>query len=244
MSAEPARDAQRRSLVSRLRDRNGSDDSRPHLVVCGGDALVYTLAEELSNAGHRVRLTVVVPPRLRADVPDLTALRGVRVIRAERLDEATFVAAGLTGADALALVMSDDVVNLHAALCAQAIEPNLRLVIRMLNSALGHGVRKLFASCAVLSDAAMAAPAFVAAALGEVAPTHFRHAGRSPRPTAPARSTYCPPSRNRASPGPPTSCWPRPPAARWGRPWPRRRSSAAAGAGARSPCWAGRSGPR
>src|SRR6201995_5495949 len=75
--------------------------------------------------------------------------------------------------------MSDDVVNLHAALCAQAVEPNLRLVIRMVNTALGQGVRKLFASCAVLSDAAMAAPAFVAAALGEVAPTHFRHAGRT-----------------------------------------------------------------
>jgi Trk K+ transport system NAD-binding subunit len=164
--------------VSRLRDRNG-DDNRPHFVVCGGDALVYTLAEELSNAGNRIRLTVVVPPRLRPDVPDLAQLRGVRVIRAERLDEATFASLGLAGADALALVMPDDVVNLHAALCAQAIEPNVRLVIRMVNTALGAGVRKLFASCAVMSDAAMAAPAFVAAALGEVAPTHFRHAGRT-----------------------------------------------------------------
>lgn len=179
MGAEPSRDQQRRSLVSRLRDRNGDADVRPHFVVCGGDALVYTLAEELSNSGHRIRLTVIVPPRLRPDVPDLIQLRGVRVIRAERLDEATFQSAGLAGADSLALIMADDVVNLHAALCAQAVEPNLRLVIRMVNTTLGQGVRKLFASCAVLSDAAMAAPAFVAATLGEVAPTHFRHAGRT-----------------------------------------------------------------
>jgi Trk K+ transport system NAD-binding subunit len=178
MTAEPSRDVPRRSLVSRLRDRNGGD-ARPHFVVCGSDALVYTLVEELSKAGHRIRLTVVVPPRLRSDVPDPTQLNDVRVVRAERLDESTFQSVGLTGADALALVMPDDVVNLHAALCAQAVEPNLRLVIRMVNTALGHGVRKLFASCAVLSDAAMAAPAFVAAALGEVAPTHFRHAGRT-----------------------------------------------------------------
>jgi Trk K+ transport system NAD-binding subunit len=178
MTAEPSREAPRRSLVSRLRDRNGGD-ARPHFVVCGSDALVYTLVEELSKAGHRVRLTVVVPPRLRSDVPDLTQLNDVRVVRAERLDESTFQSVGLTGADALALVMPDDVVNLHAALCAQAVEPNLRLVIRMVNTALGQGIRKLFASCAVLSDAAMAAPAFVAAALGEVAPTHFRHAGRT-----------------------------------------------------------------
>ena len=178
MTAEPSREAPRRSLVSRLRERNGGD-ARPHFVVCGSDALVYTLVEELSKAGHPVRLTVVVPPRLRSDVPDLTQLNDVRVVRAERLDESTFQSVGLTGADALALVMPDDVVNLHAALCAQAVEPNLRLVIRMVNTALGQGIRKLFASCAVLSDAAMAAPAFVAAALGEVAPTHFRHAGRT-----------------------------------------------------------------
>jgi Trk K+ transport system NAD-binding subunit len=176
MSAEAS--LPRRSLVARLRDRNDGD-GRPHLVVCGSDALVYTLAEELSNAGHRIRLTVIVPPRLRSDVPDLAQVRGVKVIRAERLDEGTFQTAELAGADALALVMPDDVVNLHAALCAQAVEPNLRLVIRMVNTALGQGIRKLFASCAVLSDAAMAAPAFVAAALGEVAPTHFRHAGRT-----------------------------------------------------------------
>jgi Trk K+ transport system NAD-binding subunit len=177
MTADPTRDVSRRSLVARFRDRNGSD-VQPHFVVCGSDALVYTLAEELANAGHRIRITVIVPKRLRSDVPDLSQLR-VNVIHAERLDEGTFQAAGLAGADALALVMPDDVVNLHAALCAQAVEPDLRLVIRMVNTALGQGVRKLFASCAVLSDAAMAAPAFVAAALGEVAPTHFRHAGRT-----------------------------------------------------------------
>ncbi|GAA3931350.1 potassium channel family protein [Actinoplanes auranticolor] len=176
MAVEPAREPPGRSLVSRLR-RNA--DTRPHFVVCGADALVYTVAEELANAGHRIRLTVIVPAELRADVPDLATLRGVRVIRADRLDERTFRSAGLAGAAALALVMPDDVVNLHAALCAQAVEPDLRLVIRMFNTGLGYGVRRLFADCAVLSDAAMAAPAFVAASLGEVAPTHVRLAGRT-----------------------------------------------------------------
>ena len=167
--------------MSRLQHRltqNGSD-GRPHFVICGADALVYTLAEELASAGRRLRITVVVPHRLRGDVPDLTSLRGVRVIRADRLDERAFKAAGLAGAAALALVMPDDVVNLHAALCAQAVEPDLRLVIRMFNTGLGYGIRRLFDDCAVLSDATMSAPAFVAAALGEVAPTHFRHAGRT-----------------------------------------------------------------
>ena len=181
MSAEQTRDVLRRSLMSRLQHRltqNGSD-GRPHFVICGSDALAYTLAEELSNSGHRIRITVVMPHKLPKEVPDLANLRGVRVVRANRLDEGAFRAAGLTGAAALALVMPDDVINLHAALCAQAVEPDLRLVLRMFNTGLGYGVRKLFDDCAVLSDAAMSAPAFVAAALGEVAPTHFRHAGRT-----------------------------------------------------------------
>jgi Trk K+ transport system NAD-binding subunit len=101
------------------------------------------------------------------------------VIHAERLDEQAFRDAGLAGATALALVMPDDMVNLHAALCARAVEGDLRLVVRMFNTSLGFGVKKLFADCAVMSDAAMAAPAFVASALGEVAPTHFRYAGRT-----------------------------------------------------------------
>ena len=196
MAVDPFRAGNRRSLVSRLREqlpRNG--DPRPHFVVCGADALVYTVAEELATAGHRVRLTVIVPPKLRGDVPDLTALRGVRVLRSDRLDERTFRTAGLAGADALALVGPDDVVNLHAALCAQAVEPDLRLVIRMFNSGLSSGVRRLFVDSAVLSDAAMAAPAFVAAALGEVAPTHVRLPGRTvhiaQRADVPARNVIC-----------------------------------------------------
>lgn len=149
-------------------------------MVCGSDALVFTLADELATSG-RLRLTVITPPDLRPGVPDLAVLRaqGVKVITAARLDERTFRDAGLAGADALALVMPDDMVNLHAALCARAVEGDLRLVIRMFTTGLAFGVRRLFADCAVLSDAAMAAPAFVAAALGEVAPTHFRYAART-----------------------------------------------------------------
>jgi Trk K+ transport system NAD-binding subunit len=179
VATEPSKEVNRRSLVSRLRERD--DDSRPHFVVCGADALVYTLADELANSGHRVRLTVIIPTEVRPDVPDFADLRarGVRVLHADRLDERTFRDAGLADAAALALVMPDDMVNLHAALCAREVEGDLRLVVRMFNTGLGYGVKKLFADCAVLSDAAMAAPAFIAAALGEVAPTHFRYAGRT-----------------------------------------------------------------
>lgn len=180
MSVDPKRDRARRSLIARFRDGlTPEDDGLPHYVVCGSDPLVYTVVEELVGNGRAGRVTAIVPPRLRVDVPDPAELPGVRVVRAERLDERVFRSAGLAGAAALALVHPDDVTNIHAALCAQDVEPRLRLVLRMFNSSLGNNVKRLFPDCAVLSDAAMAAPAFVAAALGEVAPTYFRHAGRT-----------------------------------------------------------------
>ncbi|MEU7618590.1 NAD-binding protein [Micromonospora rifamycinica] len=177
--AEPLRDRARRATGWRLR-MNG--DSRPHYVVCGTDPLTYWVVRALLGtelAHGRVRITLVVPERRRSDGPDGRDVDGVQVVRADRLDEATFRRAGLAGADGLALLHQDDVGNMHAALCAQEVEPQLRLVVRMFNTSLANGLRQLFPDSAVLSDASMAAPAFVAAALGEVAPTHFRHGGRT-----------------------------------------------------------------
>ncbi|GLW33857.1 potassium transporter TrkA [Actinoplanes regularis] len=156
-------------------------DTRPHLVVCGSDALVWTLADELANSRHRIRLTVITPREIRPDVPDLRVLteRGVELRHADRLDEPAFRDAGLAGASALALVMPDDMVNLQAAFCAHEIEEKLRVVVRMFNTGLAGSVSRIFPDHVVLSDAEMAAPAFVAAALGEVAPTHFRRGDRT-----------------------------------------------------------------
>ncbi|WKU02713.1 potassium channel protein [Micromonospora sp. HUAS LYJ1] len=177
--AEPLRDRARRATGWRLR-MNG--DTRPHYVVCGGDPLAYWVVRALlgTDLAHgRVRITLVVPERRRSEGPDGRDVDGVQVVRADRLDEATFRRAGLAGADGLALLHQDDVGNMQAALCAQEVEPRLRLVVRMFNTSLANGLRQLFPDSAVLSDASMAAPAFVAAALGEVAPTHFRHGGRT-----------------------------------------------------------------
>ncbi|WP_203857799.1 NAD-binding protein [Plantactinospora mayteni] len=189
----------RRAFETRLRDglrTNG--DNRPHYVVCGQDALaVHLVAELLGNdpQGSGIRVTVVVPYRRRPDGPDIRSIRGVRVIQSDRLDEETFKTAGLVGATGLALLHQDDVGNIHAALCAQEVEPDLRVVLRMFNMSLGNGIRQLFPNSAVLSDASMAAPAFVAAALGEIAPSYFRHGGRTlfvaPRAEVRAEQVVC-----------------------------------------------------
>jgi Trk K+ transport system NAD-binding subunit len=151
---------------------------RRHLVVCGDDPLTYRLVDELVT-GYRAEVTVIMPNRRRNQGPQISRLSMVRIVESERLDGDAFRRAQLATASGLALVQQDDVGNINAALQAQEINPGVRLVIRMFNMSLGNGIRQLFPDCAVLSDASMAAPAFVAAALGEVDPLHVRLPGRT-----------------------------------------------------------------
>jgi Trk K+ transport system NAD-binding subunit len=151
---------------------------RDHLVVCGGDSLAFRLVEELT-VRYGERVTVIMPAADRGYGPQLARLPGVRIIERAEVDRGALLEADLGGARGLALLAQDDLGNFHAALRAQEINPALRLVISIFNTGLGDRIRTFFADCAVLSESAMAAPAFVAAALGEPAPSHVRLSGRT-----------------------------------------------------------------
>jgi Trk K+ transport system NAD-binding subunit len=169
-------DEPRRVVVARLNPAGGTR-TRPYFVVCGDDPLAHRLVEELTTR-YGAEVTVILTSKRRNHGPQIAKLPGVRVIEAERLDSDTFQAARVGTAAALALTQQDDVGNIHAALTAQALNRHLRLVIRMFNMSLGENIRGLFADCAVISDAEMAAPAFVAGALGEIVPTYLQLFGR------------------------------------------------------------------
>jgi Trk K+ transport system NAD-binding subunit len=124
-------------------------------------------------------VTVILPSVEKNHGPRIAALPKVRVIEAPELSEGAFLAAGVEQASAVALVGQDDVGNIHAALRAQELNSELRLVIRFFNMSLGRRIRTLFPGCTVLSDAATAAPSFVAGALGELAPSYVRLPGRT-----------------------------------------------------------------
>jgi Trk K+ transport system NAD-binding subunit len=109
----------------------------------------------------------------------MAAMPGVQVLERAELTADAFIDAGLTAARGLAILHQDDLGNFHAALRAQELSPRLRLVIAIFNAGLGERIRSFFADCAVLSEAQMAAPSLVAAALGEPAPSHVRMASRT-----------------------------------------------------------------
>ena len=149
-------------------DRRGD-----HLIVCGDGPLAYRITEELTfRYGERV--TVILPSRQRNYGPQISALPQVRVLEHPELSIQAFADAGVQSARALAVVWQDDVGNFHAGLRAQELNPALRLVLAIFNRRLGDHIRLLFPDCTVLSGTAMSAPSFIAAALGEPAPSHVR----------------------------------------------------------------------
>ncbi|MDF9816698.1 Trk K+ transport system NAD-binding subunit [Streptomyces sp. SPB162] len=157
-----------------------------HMVVCGDDALAYRLVHELSGV-YGTHVTALVPSLERNHAPriaELGLLPGVSLTVLEALDpdEATLRAAGVDRAVAVALTYEDDQTNIHAALRARRLNPDVRLVIRMFNRKLGRHLGEMLerasaarspqprwsdidASITVLSDADTAAPALVAAAV-------------------------------------------------------------------------------
>src|SRR5215469_16934687 len=149
-----------------------------HFIVCGDGPLAHRIAYELTSR-YDEEVVVILPDRSKNHGPQVSALSGVTVLERPELTSETFTEAGVTSARALALVREDDLGNFHAGLRAQELNPDLRLVVAIFNTSLGERIRTFFTDCAVLSESAMAAPSFVAAALSEPTPSHVRLAGRT-----------------------------------------------------------------
>ncbi|WP_069811328.1 NAD-binding protein [Streptomyces sp. TP-A0874] len=156
------------------------------MIVCGDSSLAHRLTLELS-AVYGEQVTVILPSVRERHGPQIAALarrRGlpVNIVQSDTLDDTALSDAGVERAVALALTDSDDQENIHAALRARRLNPELRLVIKLFNRNLGRrledllerasavrapdlGLREIDATTSVLSDADTAAPSLVAAAI-------------------------------------------------------------------------------
>jgi Trk K+ transport system NAD-binding subunit len=151
---------------------------RDNLIVCGEDPLACRVIEELTTT-YGESVTVLLRSQDQGQGPRIAGLPRVRVLERAELNDDAFTVARVQSARALALLRQDDLGNFHAALRAQELNPDLRLVVAMFNTSLGERMHTFFRDCAVLSGSSMSAPSFVAAALGEPAPSHVRVAART-----------------------------------------------------------------
>ncbi|GHJ35972.1 NAD(P)-binding protein [Streptomyces sp. TS71-3] len=174
------------TAVGRTFGERDGGEARGHMVVWGDNALAQRLIRELA-AVYGQDVTVVLPSLTSGHGPRIAQLVrdprvSVRAVEALEPDERALREAGIETATALALTSGDDQANIHVALRARRINPEVRLVIRLFNRALGHHVEGLLdravktrnptlassavdVSTTVLSDAETAAPSLVAAAV-------------------------------------------------------------------------------
>ncbi|WP_133984991.1 NAD-binding protein [Kribbella voronezhensis] len=176
---EPAAQSRRRGKAQ-TRTATPTPDRRG-VVVCGSDRTMLRVVTELVGSGEHV--TAVVNPASRhfERIGELGAqVMGVRVV-----SESVLRRAGIDSADgkpstarALVLLDADDVHNVHTALTARDMDPDLKIVIQMVNPRLGGQLHNLLGDCVVIAGPSLAAPAFVADALEDDELTWFEVGGR------------------------------------------------------------------
>ncbi|WP_121160411.1 potassium channel protein [Micromonospora pisi] len=152
-----------------------------HFIVWGDNPLARRLVAELMDTYH-APVTVIVGSMSAGQAPEIAGLRPENddpalrpvVVVAPRLNQEVLRYAGVDRAAALALVGRDDIDNVDAAMMAREVSPTVRIVVRIFNPILGEGVAAMLGDCDVLSGSEIAAPAFVAAALGDDTPRYVR----------------------------------------------------------------------
>ena len=157
-------------------DSEDGASRRDHYIVCGLNGLGLRLAEHLHELGAEV--VVVTGETTRSHVAALRAL-GITVVEGAHDEEVSLQQAGITTARALAFVADDDIGNLRGALTAGRLNEELRVVLRLYNEDLGDRIKTLFDDCIILSQSAITAPFFAAAALGEADGDRIALAGRA-----------------------------------------------------------------
>jgi Trk K+ transport system NAD-binding subunit len=137
--------------------------ARDHVVLCGaGDVGLRTL-RALVALGERV---VVVERE--AGHPHLEAARelAAAVVVADATREETLRNAGLGAARALVCATDDDLTNLKISIASRRIVPDIHLVLRIFDRAFAARLERRLGIDVALSSSELAAPGFVAAAVG------------------------------------------------------------------------------
>ncbi len=145
------------------------------VLVCGLGHVGYRIAEGLHALGRQV---IGVDRNSSPLAQRLTDL-GVPVYTADFTQRQALLECDVHRAEAVVICSSEDLTNLEAALQARDLNPKARLVVRIFDENLGRRLDQRLGFQAVISTSAVAAPAFVSAALGVHLTQSVEIAGRA-----------------------------------------------------------------
>ena len=150
---------------------------RDHVVLCGLGTVGYRVLNGLRTQEEPVAVleqdsTNRFLPLVRAGGPETPV-----VVGDARLHE-SLTLANVAAARCIICATSDDMANIQTALNARQINPRIRVVLRAFDVQTAQQVAETFGFEVALSASALAAPTFVAAALGQSVTQAFRLAGQ------------------------------------------------------------------
>lgn len=135
-----------------------------HILLCGLGKVGFSILELLHGLGERV---VVITREIPADWAARAESMSARIIRGDARAEGALLKAGLCQAAALIVATDNDLTNIEVTLDAHRLAPEVPVVLRLYDTDLAERVKRDMPVRAVLNAADLAAPAFVAAALGD-----------------------------------------------------------------------------
>jgi len=133
-----------------------------HVIVCGMGRVGFRVVRWLLDLGAEVVVIESIPTN-----PFIDQIRawGVPVIIADARRPEVLTDAGVMTCSAICPITGDDLVNLAMATEARALRSDLKVVLRTFDERLGANLQAGFDIHTAFSAAALAAPAFAAAAM-------------------------------------------------------------------------------
>lgn len=135
-----------------------------HVVVFGFHGVARRIVRQLHSTGYRV---VVVENDATPAEREAIARYGAHYLPGFRQSEGTLEAAGVERAHAVVCATNDDLRNIELALLVRERSTRVRIVVQMANAAVGRALETVTHPGAVLEVAALAAPSFVNAVIGQ-----------------------------------------------------------------------------
>lgn len=146
-----------------------------HYIVCGMGHVGRRVALLLRRLGYTVAAVYDQAPDewlCEADQAGVIRLQG------DARNDRLLLKAGVARARGIIAATDRDMVNLSVALDGLQANPEIAAVVRLYDQELGHQIQSSLNARQVLSASALAAPVFVAAALGQEAIAYFDYLGR------------------------------------------------------------------
>lgn len=142
-------------------------DMKPRIIVCGLGRTGYKIFSLLKQQGALVVGISDSPVEvLRERLHGLDVEHETDVVVGDLRSAGTLLAAGVKEAHTLVLATRDDALNLAVLIQARVLNPRIRIISRLFNTSLGDRLDHTLPDHASMSVAALSAPVFAFAAMG------------------------------------------------------------------------------